>query len=160
MRKDNQMSEFTDDLFDPDPNLFDPRFVSPRGPSKGVFMYIVGDVPGIDEAEQGSSFVGKAGSVLELAISKVDADLAKIRFFYVIPYRPINRTPGLDEITKYSAFLRADIRKVKPRMILLAGRLAMAAFGINVPVDEAKANSFQHNGIPVFITIDPSPVSL
>jgi hypothetical protein len=41
--------ELTDDLLNPDPELFDPRFVGPKG-STDPHLYIIGEGAGNDEA--------------------------------------------------------------------------------------------------------------
>jgi uracil-DNA glycosylase family 4 len=160
--KDKLMA-FTDDHFNPDPSLFDTNFVFPKGASKDVLLYIVGGAPGKDDVEGGLSFLGQAGKVLDRAISESNAASAKIRFFNAIPYRPVTgdmqtRAPGPDEIKKYSSFVMTDIEKVRPKVIILTGESAMAAFGIDMAVDEARVISFKHNGIPVLVTHHPSHV--
>jgi DNA polymerase len=155
--------DITDDLFYPDPSLFDTNFVLPKGPSKDVFLYIVGGAPGTDDVEGGLSFLGQAGKLLDLAISESNAASTKIRFFNSIPYRPVTedmktRAPAPAEIKKYSGFVMKDIEKVRPKVILLTGESAMAAFGIDMAIEEAKVISFEHNGIPVLVTHHPSHV--
>ena len=159
----DKLMDFTDDHFNPDPSLFDTNFVCPKGPSKDVLLYIVGEAPGKDDVEGGLSFLGQAGKVLDRAISESNAASAKIRFFNAIPYRPVTgdmqtRAPGPDEIKKYSSFVMTDIEKVRPKVIILTGESAMAAFGIDMAVDEARVISFKHNGIPVLVTHHPSHV--
>ena len=84
-----KLMDITDDLFYPDPSLFDTNFVLPKGPSKDVLLYIVGEAPGKDDVEGGLSFLGQAGKVLDLAISESNAASTKIRFFNSVPYRPV-----------------------------------------------------------------------
>jgi uracil-DNA glycosylase family 4 len=133
------MDQLADDLFTPNPRLFDPRFVSPKGPNKDVALYIVGDAPAKDEVEEGLSLVGQVGKILDRAIFESNAAFANIRFFHSIPYRPVTkdmetRTAEPGEIKKYSFFVMKDIEKVRPKVILLIGRSAMVAFGIDMPI--------------------------
>ena len=155
--------ELTDDLLNPDPDLFDPRFVGPRGAKNDIDIYIVGEAPGREEAAQGLPFVGRAGQVLDRAIAESQAASARIRFFNSIPYRPLtpdreNRTPSDEEIKKYSVFVINDVDKTKPKLILLTGKSAMTVFGINGKVSEARTRSFEHKGIPVLVTYHASYV--
>jgi DNA polymerase len=151
------------DLFNPDPELFDPRFVGPKG-SNSPHLYIIGEAPGHNEAEQGLPFVGKAGMVLDRAIVESKIDSSKIRFFNAIPYRPFewvegkkeNRTPSSDEIEKYSVFLKKDIDKTKPKVLLLTGASAMNVFGISMAVGTARLSKFKWKDISTLVTYHPS----
>jgi DNA polymerase len=129
----------------------------PKGPSGDVDIYIVGEAPGKDEVEQGLPFAGEAGKALDRAISESDAASAKIRFFNSIPDRPLSgdmqtRVPEPDEIEKYYVFVKNDIEKVKPKILLLTGRSAMTVFGIDMPVAQARVSSFEHKGTPVLVS--------
>jgi DNA polymerase len=155
--------ELTEELVNPDPKLFDPRFVGPKGPRTNVDIYIVGNAPGKEEAQQGLPFAGQDGKVLDRAISESEAGSARIRFFYPVPYRPLTkdfltRAPARDAIKIYSVLLMTDIEKVRPKVILLTGRVAMTAFGILMPVGQARAGTFLHKGTPVLVTYHPAHV--
>jgi uracil-DNA glycosylase family 4 len=88
--------------------------------------------------------------MLDKILATSEADVAKL---------PIegkaNRTPTDEEIKFYSIFVIQDIRKIKPRKILLAGASAMSAFGINMPVGAARLQTFNFEGIPTFCTYHP-----
>jgi uracil-DNA glycosylase family 4 len=99
-----------DNLYSPDPNIFDTRFIGPKGADSKVEFYLIGEAPGGEEAEQGLPFVGRAGQFLNKMLTAAEADISKFRFFYSIPYRPIdakknNRTPTEEEIKFYSRFV-------------------------------------------------------
>jgi uracil-DNA glycosylase family 4 len=159
--------ELTDSLVNPGPGL-DPLFVGPKGCYTDVHLYIAGEGPGKEEVEQGTPFVGPAGQTLDRAIVEAaktgDIDPTKIRYFNVIPYRPIvregsrikDRTPEHHEIQKYSVFLRKDIEKTRPKVILLTGKSAMSAFDIDTSVGAARVHTYSYLDIPVFVTYHPS----
>jgi uracil-DNA glycosylase family 4 len=150
-------------LLEPDPSLFDTRFVPPKG-SDTPHLMIVGEAPGYNESEQGIPFVGKAGQTLDKAIAASRVDASRIRFYNVIPYRPItvsgwktsNRTPTPEEIDFYKEFVHKDIRKTKPRVILLVGKSAMRAFSIKETPTIGRTLRYEFEGIPVLTTWHPS----
>jgi uracil-DNA glycosylase family 4 len=153
------------DLFDPDPEKFSNRFVPPKG-SNEPYLYICGEAPGYNESEQQLPFVGRAGQMLDLVIAASRIDTSKIRFNNVIPYRPIqkegwktsNRTPTNEEIDFYKVFVQKDIRKTKPKVIVVAGRSAMWAFDIKTTPTVGRSQKFEWEGIPVIVTWHPSYV--
>jgi uracil-DNA glycosylase family 4 len=146
-------------LFSPDPSKFSSRFVGPKG-SMNPYLYIVGEAPGRDEDEQLLPFVGQSGQLLDKALVKTELDVLQIRFWNAIPYRPIsensNRTPEPEEIKLYSQFVLQDIRKRKPKVIVVSGRSAMSVFGIDMAVGASRAYRYEFEGIPVFTTWHPS----
>jgi uracil-DNA glycosylase len=157
----------SDELLSPDPECFDPRFVGPRG-SNSPDLYVVGEAPGREEAESQLPFVGSAGKILDRAIRLSIGATSNIRFFNAIPYRPItkegsstkNRTPTKEEIIRYSVFLKKDIEKTKPKIILLVGRSAMTVFGISsiMTVGTARSRVFLYHGIPTYVAYHPAYV--
>jgi uracil-DNA glycosylase family 4 len=163
------MDILTSDLLSPGPE-FDPRFVGPKGCFKDVHLYVIGEGAGKDEAEQGKPFVGVSGQTLDLAITKAaktgDIDPTKIRYFNAIPYRPIvkeggrirDRTPEYHEIKKYSVYLKRDIEKTRPKVILLTGKSAMDVFDIDTSVGAARVHSYKYLDTPIFVTYHPSYV--
>jgi uracil-DNA glycosylase family 4 len=153
------------DLFEPDQTQFSSRFVPPKGSSEPL-LYVIAEAPGFNEDQQQLPLVGKAGKLLDDAIRVAGIDASKIRFHNAVPYRPIqkdgwktnNRTPSDDEIHFYKIFVQRDIRKTKPKALLLIGKSAMMAFGINVSPTIGRTQEFEWETIPTIVSWHPSYV--
>jgi uracil-DNA glycosylase family 4 len=138
-------------------------FILPRG-SSNPKVYVVAEAGGREEAEQELTLVGVSGKLFDRAIVVSSCTKDDFRMWNVVPYRPIdeyerNRTPSDEDILKYSELIKIDIRKKKPKTILLTGKSAMTAFGINMSVGEARTRIFNFEEIPIYVTYHPSYVA-
>jgi DNA polymerase len=108
-----------------------------KGRNKVVFgngpvpcdLMLIGEAPGADEDLQGLPFVGRAGQLLTQILASVGirrpddiyiANTVKCR-------PPENRAPQADEQAACAPYLEAQIKYVKPKIILLAGSPAVKA---------------------------------
>jgi len=100
---------------------------------------LVGQAPGIVEAEGGAPFSGRAGATLFRWFQRVGLDEATIRSRVYIAaitrcYPGANasgrgdRVPSPSERENCSRWLSAELRIVKPRLLIPVGRLAIDAF--------------------------------
>ena len=95
-----------------------------EGPLNAKLM-LVGQNPGADEDEAGRPFVGRAGKFLtktlaENGIKREDTFITNI----VKHVSPKNRKPFDDEVRSCLPYLIAQIRFVKPEIIVLLGESA------------------------------------
>ncbi|MBU0573672.1 MAG: uracil-DNA glycosylase [Candidatus Margulisbacteria bacterium] len=92
-------------------------------------IMLIGEAPGADEDEQGEPFVGRAGQLLTQILLSVDIKRPDdIYIANTLKCRPPdNRAPLPDEQSACWPFLEAQIKHVKPRIILLAGAPAVKA---------------------------------
>ena len=143
----------------------DPRRVAPEGPFRHPRLYLVGEAPGVEEAEQGRPFVGPAGSALRKMLEEAGINLGQLRLANVIPFRPIeyckgrklrNRTPTLEEIDHYGAAVLADIRRSRPGVVVALGSTAARLFGASRPIRASRKAKVQFGGCPVCITFHPA----
>jgi uracil-DNA glycosylase family 4 len=90
-------------------------------------LWLVGEAPGKDEDIQGLAFVERAGRMLDLCLSKehIDAwfitDVVKCR-------PPENRNPTDVELTACTSWLRKQVAKYTPRVIMAMGRFSIGHF--------------------------------
>lgn len=88
-------------------------------------IMMVGEGPGQMEDEIGRPFVGKAGQLLDKILEAVEFERSKIYITNVVKCRPPgNRLPNPDEIAVCRGFLEAQIRMVKPKLLVCLGALA------------------------------------
>ncbi len=90
-------------------------------------LMLIGEAPGFYEDKQGEPFVGKAGQLLDKILGCVG--LSRKEHIYIcntIKCRPPeNRDPLPEEKAACRAFLDKQIEILKPRIILLCGRVAV-----------------------------------
>jgi uracil-DNA glycosylase family 4 len=84
-------------------------------------LFIVAEAPGKNEDQQGEPMVGSAGRILWNLLDRVD--LSDVTIGNVIRCRPPdNRVPTPEEIRCCVKHLYRDLRKIKPKMVLLMGK--------------------------------------
>lgn len=98
-----------------------------EGPENAAVM-LVGQNPGKEEVRQGRPFVGRAGKYLNTVLEKnnIERDHLYITATVKAP-TPKNRKPTAAEIRHWLPCLEAEIKKIKPAIILLMGRVAWRA---------------------------------
>ena len=98
-------------------------------PGEGVLqplVMVIGEGPGEDEDKQGRPFVGKAGQLLDKMLLSINLSRNTNCFIAnVIKCRPPNnRDPYPEETSACAHFLERQILLLKPKFILLTGKVA------------------------------------
>lgn len=90
-------------------------------------VMVIGEGPGADEDAQGRPFVGKAGQLLDKMLASINLSRNTNCFIAnVVKCRPPNnRDPYPEETSACAHFLERQITLLKPKFILIAGRIAM-----------------------------------
>ena len=109
-------------------------------------MMLIGEAPGFYEDKQGEPFVGKAGQLLDKILASVG--LSRKEHLYIcntIKCRPPeNRDPLPEEETACREYLDAQIEILKPKIILLCGRIAAhAMLGTNQGITKIRGRWFE-----------------
>lgn len=127
-----------------------------RGNPQASLM-IIGEGPGQQEDLTGLPFVGRAGQLLDKILESAGIDKERdVYICNVVKCRPPgNRVPLPDEIQKCSPFLDAQIRFVKPPLIVLAGATAVqTVLKSKDPISRMRGKWFPHSSgakvMPVF----------
>jgi uracil-DNA glycosylase len=116
------------------------RAVSPRA-------MLVGQAPGKVEAEGGKPFAGRAGKTLFRWLSRagIDEPTARRRIYIAAitrcypgpsPSGRGDRVPSNAEQEACSVWLDAELDLIRPKLLILVGRLAITRFLPNVPLAE------------------------
>jgi DNA polymerase len=88
-------------------------------------LMFVGEAPGADEDRKGEPFVGRAGQRLDQWIVALGLQRDQVYISNVLKCRPPgNRDPRPAEVDKCSPFLGAQIRAIRPKVIVALGRHA------------------------------------
>ena len=88
--------------------------------NKNTDLMLIGEGPGADEDMQGLPFVGKAGQLLNKALSALDINREDVYIANIVKCRPPNnRVPEEDEALACLDYLRNQVILVKPKIIVL-----------------------------------------
>lgn len=95
----------------------------------GAPVMVIGEAPGADEDRLGKPFVGVSGQLMDRMMASIG--LTRDGGFYItniLFWRPPgNRTPTLAEQAMCLAFTRRHIELAKPKLLILAGGVAVKA---------------------------------
>jgi uracil-DNA glycosylase len=118
---------------------------------------LVGQAPGKVEAEGGRPFAGRAGKTLFRWLERAGVDEATARKRIYIaaitrcypgpsPSGRGDRVPSTAEQEACSAWLDAELALIRPKLLILVGRLAITRFLPNVPLDRliGRAHPIKH----------------
>jgi uracil-DNA glycosylase len=114
---------------------------------------LVGQAPGQVEAAGGKPFAGRAGKTLFRWFERTGIDEATARSRIYIaavtrcypgpsPSGRGDRVPSPAEQDKCSVWLEQELRMIRPRVLIPVGRLAIARFLPNLPLDEIVGRAF------------------
>lgn len=86
-------------------------------------LVFIGEAPGKDEDLKGAPFVGRAGKVLDSALSSAGLSRAEVYITNLVKCRPPgNRRPRTDEAKACRAQLDAELGAVRPKVACLLGQ--------------------------------------
>ncbi|WP_439891352.1 uracil-DNA glycosylase [Ralstonia sp. 25C] len=120
---------------------------------------LIGEAPGENEDKQGEPFVGQAGKLLDSMLRAVGLSREKGVFIAnVLKCRPPgNRDPEPDEAAMCDPYLKRQIALVKPRIIVVLGRIAAQnLLQTQTPVSKLRGKVHEVEGVPVVVTYHPA----
>ncbi|WP_227270664.1 UdgX family uracil-DNA binding protein [Roseobacter weihaiensis] len=139
--------------------------VAGEGPLDAALM-IVGEQPGDHEDLQGRPFVGPAGQLFDQLAAEAGLDRSRafvtnaVKHFKFVPRgrKRIHQRPNSDEIAHCKRWLDAEIRQVRPRLILALGATAAEALTGSDKAISTRRGSVEKGpeGVPVLISRHPS----
>ncbi len=88
-------------------------------------LMFIGEGPGAQEDRQGLPFVGPAGELLTRIIQAIDMRREEVYIANIVKCRPPgNRDPRPDEVAACRQWLHDQIETVRPRVIVMLGKVA------------------------------------
>lgn len=127
--------------------------------TNSVEVMVIGEGPGADEDRQGRPFVGRAGQLLDKMLEAIQLSRKTNCYITnVVKCRPPNnRDPAPEERNCCAAFLDAQIRLIRPKMILVMGRIAAQhLLQTSDGIGKLRGRFFDYQGIPLMPTYHPS----
>ncbi|NTW82110.1 MAG: uracil-DNA glycosylase [Chlorobiaceae bacterium] len=88
-------------------------------------VFVIGEAPGAEEDASGRPFVGRSGQLLDKILQAVSFERKDVYIGNIIKCRPPqNRNPMEDEIACCMPWLLEQLRIIRPKLILLLGKVA------------------------------------
>jgi len=121
---------------------------------------VIGEAPGADEDRQGEPFVGRAGQLLTSMLRAMGLAREEVFIANILKCRPPNnRDPRPEEVEQCSTYLRQQIDLIRPKMILVVGRIAaQSLLKVDTPIGKLRGQKFTYSNmeIPVVATYHPA----
>jgi len=119
---------------------------------------IIGEAPGADEDKQGEPFVGRAGQLLNEMLRAIGLQRQQVFIANVLKCRPPNnRDPQVAEIEQCLPYLQRQIALLKPKVILVVGRIAaQTLLQTEAPVGKLRGTLHEYQGVPLVVTYHPA----
>ena len=121
-------------------------------------LMLVGEGPGMDEDLQGRPFVGKAGQMLDKILQAAELPRQEVFIGNVVKCRPPgNRLPHPDEVRVCRNYLEAQIRIIRPRILVCMGSLAtQAIIDPRARITMTRGKWFHRQGINIMAVFHPA----
>ncbi len=101
----------------------------PGAGSDQASVLFIGEAPGLKEDQQGVPFVGSAGNLLNTMLDRAGISRENVFITNTIKCRPPNnRDPEQVEIDTCKKYLRSQIAKLNPKLVVTLGRFALEYF--------------------------------
>jgi uracil-DNA glycosylase family protein len=131
-------------------------------------VMMVGEQPGDKEDLQGRPFVGPAGAVLDKALAAAGIDRQEVYVTNIVKHfkweprgkRRLHKKPNTLEISACRPWLEAEIRVIKPQVVVLLGATAaQGILGNQFRVTRQRGQWLQSKIAPlVMATVHPSSI--
>jgi uracil-DNA glycosylase family 4 len=121
-------------------------------------LMLVGEGPGMDEDLQGRPFVGKAGQMLDKILQAAELPRQDLYIGNVVKCRPPgNRLPHPDEVRFCRNYLEAQIKIIKPQILVCLGSLATrVVIDSRASITMTRGKWFNRQGISIMATFHPA----
>jgi DNA polymerase-1 len=124
-------------------------------------VLLCGEAPGADEDRNGKPFVGKAGELLRDEWSKaLGFPLTDVFVTNCVKCRPPkNRNPYQKEMNCCSSFLKEELDRIRPKLVVAVGRIASKALGLSIKISRDTGKVFYgENEQPIIPLLHPAAV--
>ena len=133
------------------------NIVRGEGSTKPEIMF-VGEAPGAKEDETGRPFIGRSGQLLTKMIEAMGVKREDVFIANVVKCRPPeNRAPKPDEVEQCRPFLEAQIKMLKPKMVVALGKTATAnLLQTKEAIGELRGKIHSYQGTKLIVTFHPA----
>jgi uracil-DNA glycosylase len=131
--------------------------------SETAKVFFVGEAPSLEEVEANRSFVGPAGELLNKIISATGLTEKECYFANLMTWRPKpptafgKRPPNASEVAFNRPYLMAQIKIIKPQIIVAVGAQAFGALTHSTtPIMQIRGQWQKVDGLEVIPTLHPN----
>jgi DNA polymerase len=119
-------------------------------------IVFIGEAPGAHEDEQGLPFVGNSGKLLDKLLNTINIPRRDVFICNILKHRPPeNRDPTLDEIKVCVPYLKAQLKIIKPKIVITLGRFALNYFLPDELISRARGKIRQIEWQGIDLTLIP-----
>ena len=128
-------------------------------------LFFCGEAPGQEEVRSGQPFVGKAGDLLEKIISAMGLQRDQVYLSNILHWRPDygkpngNRPPTAEEMAFSLPYLKAQIKIVQPKVIIVMGNTALSGLlgsDSSRRISDVRGTWQQFEKVPLMAIFHPS----
>ena len=98
-------------------------------------IMFIGDAPGKDELTQGP-FIGNSGKFFDQLLQSIGLRRENIYLTNVVKFRAEKGDPKKKDIAAFYPLLQAEIEQLKPKIVVVFGRVALSVFLPDLKVSE------------------------
>lgn len=126
--------------------------------SPSAELMFIGEGPGAQEDRQGLPFVGPAGQLLDRIIQAIGRQREEVYIANIVKCRPPgNRDPQPDEVAACRGYLEQQIEWVRPRVIVLLGRVAaQVLLATDQSLSRLRGEWLEVSGVAARVTYHPA----
>jgi len=119
-------------------------------------IVFIGEAPGAHEDEQGLPFVGNSGKLLDKLLNTINIPRTDVFICNILKHRPPeNRDPSPDEIKVCVPYLKAQLKIIKPKVVITLGRFALNYFLPDELISRARGKIRQIKWQGIDLTLIP-----
>jgi probable DNA metabolism protein len=129
-------------------------------------LVLVGEQPGDEEDLKGRPFVGPAGRLLDQLLAEAGIDRKSVYVTNAVKHfkweprgkRRIHKTPAQQEVAACETWLRGELQRLKPAVVVALGATALRALCAGAgPVGKSRGETLASDeGLPLVATWHPS----
>jgi uracil-DNA glycosylase len=129
-------------------------------------LVLVGEQPGDEEDLKGRPFVGPAGRLLDELLAAAGIDRARVYVTNAVKHfkweprgkRRLHKTPAQQEVAACQAWLRAELGRLRPAVVVALGATALRALSDGAAaVGTSRGETLRTDeGLPLVVTWHPS----
>jgi len=128
------------------------------GGSEQAELLIVGEMPSSDEDRLAAPFVAASGQLLDAMLKAIGLSRQTVYLTNIVKcHSEEHRDPSPEELSACQGFLRQQVALLKPKAILLLGRIAAhACLPVKTPLTKLRGEWFEFENTPLLVSYHPA----